>query len=114
MIRSACIDHKRAVGLFEKDDAHELVRKGHFRERELEVSATFDLVGKSVRAAYNKADTARAALVRVYFFGELLGRELFTLDAKRYTYTVFRYLRRNERAFLRQSGAYLRRGRRIG
>ena len=58
MILSPAIYHKASVYLFHKNNAHKLVREGHFREREAEVCGGFDFIRKAVRASDNEADAA--------------------------------------------------------
>ena len=51
-------DAERAVGGFQEQDAHELVREGQPGDRQAQVACRFDLRGKTVRGADDEADGA--------------------------------------------------------
>ena len=47
-------DGEGAVELLREDGAHNLVREGHLRERELAISALVDSIREAIRASNNK------------------------------------------------------------
>ena len=51
-------DAERAVGGFQEQDAHELVREGQPGDRQAQVACRFDFRGKTVGGADDKADCA--------------------------------------------------------
>ena len=53
-------DGEGAVELLGEDGAHNLVREGHLRERELAISALVDSIREAIRATNNKYQALRA------------------------------------------------------
>lgn len=115
MIFSAARYHERAVDLLEEHDSRELMREGHSGHRELEVCAALDLVGKSVRAAYDKNKVPAAADRRLLnVSAELLGGELPALYAHRIDTRRRVNKLQNTLALVRESRVYLRLRRVVG
>ena len=56
MVFSSGEDVVGAVELFEQNDAHQLMREGHFGYRQAQVASPLDRVGKTIRAADYEAE----------------------------------------------------------
>ena len=61
VVRLVAQDGEGAVELLDKDEAHQLVGKGHFAQRDLLVGAVIDLLGESVWAAHDEHQALAAA-----------------------------------------------------
>ena len=92
MVFPAGEDVVGAVELFEQDDAHQLMREGHFGYRQAQVAPPLDRVGQTVRAADYEAEFRAAG--RHTFRQEpckLRRRILFALNAERDSIRARRY-----------------------
>ena len=92
MVFSSGEDVVGAVELFEQDDAHQLMREGHFGYRQAQVAVLFDCVGQTVRTADYEAEVRAAVCHSLGQVSCKLGRRiLLALDAERDSIRARRY-----------------------
>ena len=99
----------RAVELFEQDDAHQLMREGHFGYRQAQVAPPLDRVGQTVRTADYEAEVRAAVCHSLGQVSCKLGRRiLLALDAERDSIRARRYRGEYALALAGDSGAQFR------
>ncbi len=101
MVRFIPINLKRPIHLLHQHQPHQLVREGHIRERQPEITPLQHLITQSERSADHEGHFAFPVSRKlVHFLRQLLGGELFTFDLQGDDVGVRGDLRKDAFAFL--------------